>query len=194
MKSNVNPLTLIALAWIAFIALMVFVNTGSEASADAGGQPVPTVQEPTAVPEPPRNPEDPAAIQAPYKKFFLTQGLHGYSYGHQAIDVSAGKGAEILSPISGMVSDYYVDQYGNTTLILDNDVYQVTLMHGNYTVSKGDTVHLGQPIGVEWNNGYTLDFNGNLCAGRDCGYHTHLNIYDKRLGANANPLTLLNIQ
>ena len=32
---------------------------------------------------------------------------------------------------------------------------------------------------------------GNLCAGRNCGYHTHLNVYDKRQAANINPLTLI---
>lgn len=43
----------------------------------------------------------------------------------------------------------------------------------------------------ESNIGYTLDMAGNLCAGRDCGYHTHLNVYDKRLGYNIDPLSLI---
>ena len=31
---------------------------------------------------------------------------------------------------------------------------------------------------------------GNPCRQRQCGYHTHLNVYDKRVQANINPLTL----
>jgi hypothetical protein len=47
-------------------------------------------------------------------------------------------------------------------------------------------------VGTESNHGYTLDIYGNLCAGRDCGYHTHLNVYDRRVGYNVNPMDLLN--
>ncbi len=50
---------------------------------------------------------------------------------------------------------------------------------------------LGQAVGVESNKGYTTDMQGRLCTGRDCGYHTHLNIFDKRLGQNVNPLKLI---
>ena len=49
----------------------------------------------------------------PYDEYILTQGQHGYSYGHAAIDISAGKGATIYSPINGSVTENYVDQYGN---------------------------------------------------------------------------------
>ena len=55
----------------------------------------------------------------------------------------------------------------------------------------GEALGAGQPIGTESNIGYTLDMAGNLCAGRDCGYHTHLNVYDKRLGMNIDPLSLI---
>ena len=134
---------------------------------------------------------DPDALGWPYEYYELTQGPHGMSYGHIAIDLSAGNGATILSPINGEVTQLFVDQYGNPTLILENSRYQVLMLHGDYTVQVGQIVTVGQPVGTESNRGYTLDAFGQLCAGRDCGYHTHLNIFDKQLGANVNPLDML---
>ena len=49
----------------------------------------------------------------------------------------------------------------------------------------------GQVIGSESNQGNTVDWWGRSCRGRDCGYHTHLNIFDKRIGSNVNPLGLI---
>lgn len=135
--------------------------------------------------------DDPDALAWPYEKYVVTQGPHGMSYGHMAIDLSGGKGATILSPISGEVTDLFVDQYGNTTLILENSRYKILMLHGIYTVQVGERVSIRQPVGSESNIGYTLDAYGRLCAGRDCGYHTHLNIFDKQLGANVNPLDVL---
>jgi murein DD-endopeptidase MepM/ murein hydrolase activator NlpD len=137
---------------------------------------------------------DQTAIASPYDHAVLTQGSHGASYGQAAIDIAAGKNAIIKSPINGRVSALYVDQYGNTILVIENDVYRVMMYHGNYSVEEGQHVSIGDEVGREWNNGYTVDWNGNLCAGRDCGYHTHLNIFDKRTGENANPLDLITIK
>jgi hypothetical protein len=134
---------------------------------------------------------DPEAFGSPYEHYTLTQGLHGYSYGHMAIDITAGEGAEILSPIHGEVVGLYVDWLGNTTLEIENQVYMVTMLHGLYTVELGDRVELGQVVGTESNQGNTYDMAGRSCRGRDCGYHTHLNVYDKRLGGNVNPLDLI---
>jgi murein DD-endopeptidase MepM/ murein hydrolase activator NlpD len=136
-------------------------------------------------------PIGPAAIAYPYDNYTLTQGPHGYSYGHMAIDIAAGKGAAVKSPIDGQVSNYYIDEWGNTTLVIDNGKYQVTMLHGNFSVAVGDNVRLGQQVGTEGNNGYTLDMYGNSCRNRDCGYHTHLNVFDKELGTNVNPLNVL---
>jgi murein DD-endopeptidase MepM/ murein hydrolase activator NlpD len=130
-------------------------------------------------------------VIAPYEKYVVTQGPHGQSYGQLAIDLAAGKGAVIRSPIAGTVSALYVDGLGNTTLIIDNPHYQVTLLHGIYEVQVGEQLKLGQPVGYESNQGYTVDAYGNLCSGRDCGYHTHLNIFDKLLNENVNPLNLI---
>jgi murein DD-endopeptidase MepM/ murein hydrolase activator NlpD len=131
------------------------------------------------------------AVAAPYDTYYLTQGLHGQSYGHLAIDIASGKGSTIKSLINGTVTDVTTDQWGNTILVIDNDRYQVTLYHGDYTVSVGEMVAIGQAIGFESNHGYTMDRWGNLCTGRDCGYHTHLNVFDKQAGDNVDPLTLI---
>ena len=136
--------------------------------------------------------DDPLLVLAPYTDYWLTQGPHGESYGHLAIDLAAGEGTTILSPINGAVVANTIDQYGNTTLVLENLAYVVTLLHGLYTVREGEKVRAGQPVGTESNIGYTMDMQGNLCWNRDCGYHTHLNIYDKNLARNVNPLDLIN--
>jgi murein DD-endopeptidase MepM/ murein hydrolase activator NlpD len=129
-----------------------------------------------------------AAFAAPYDDYIVTQGVHGQSYGHYAVDIAAGKGASIISPINGTVTQRYTDEWGNPTIVIENDYYQITMLHGFYTADIGTTVQLGQTVGTESNMGYTMDMFGRLCAGRDCGYHTHLNVYDKRLEANVNPL------
>lgn len=134
---------------------------------------------------------DPEIVVAPYEEYIITQGLHGFAYGHAAIDISGGKNAEIKSPINGVVSASYIDEWGNTTLILDNERYQVLMLHGNYTVGVGETVTAGQAVGTESNQGNTFDMNGRSCRGRDCGYHTHLNIYNKVLATNVDPLSFL---
>ncbi|MCO5186054.1 MAG: M23 family metallopeptidase [Anaerolineae bacterium] len=134
---------------------------------------------------------DATAFVAPYDNYIITQGMHGFSYGHAAIDIAAGKGATIKSSIAGTVTAKYTDGAGNPVLIIENDAYRITLLHGIYTVAVGDTVQLGQPIGEESNIGNVTDMAGNSCRNRDCGYHTHLNVFDKRLGKNVNPEDLL---
>ena len=134
---------------------------------------------------------DPGLVAAPYDQYTLTQGLHGFSYGHMAIDIAAGKNAIIKSPIHGYVAELYTDQYGNPTLVIENDIYQVTMLHGKYKVAVGDQIELGQMVGRESNMGYTTDIWGRSCRNRDCGYHTHLNVFDKRIGSNINPLDVI---
>jgi murein DD-endopeptidase MepM/ murein hydrolase activator NlpD len=152
-------------------------------------QPLP---QPTQPVEPIVITADPTAFGDIYDSYVVTQGPHGFSYGQMAVDLAAGEGATIYSPINGTVTENYIDQYGNPTLIIENEVYQVLLLHGNYSVSVGQTVALGDPVGTESNQGYTKDWAGNLCWGRaGCGYHSHLNVFDKRIGENVNPLDLL---
>lgn len=135
---------------------------------------------------------DPLAFAAPYTDYRLTQGLHGQSYGHLAIDLAAGRGSPVLSPINGVVTGNYTDQYGNTAILIENEVYRVLILHGDFSAQVGTEVHLGDQIGTESNHGYTMDMAGNLCYGREwCGNHTHLNVFDKRVGANVSPLELI---
>jgi murein DD-endopeptidase MepM/ murein hydrolase activator NlpD len=133
---------------------------------------------------------DPTILTFPYDNYILTQGPHGYSYGHMAIDISAGNGATIKSPIFGAVTQFYFDGLGNSTLVIENEKYQIMMLHGAYTVAVGDQLRPGDSVGTESNIGNTYDWAGNSCRGRDCGYHTHLNIFDKELGRNVNPLEL----
>ena len=133
---------------------------------------------------------DAGATSPPYDHYAITQGPHSFDFGQIAIDISAGKGAIIKSPINGIVTGLYIDEWGNTTLLIENDLYVVTLLHGLYTVKVGDKVIIGQPVGQESNQGNTIDAQDRSCRGRDCGYHTHLNIFDKLLGVNLDPLRI----
>lgn len=139
----------------------------------------------------PRIPDDPNTFASPYKKYVVSQGLHDFAYGHMAVDIVAGQGAAIHSPIYGEVAETYVDGVGNTTLVLENARYKVTLLHGDYVVEVGQPVQLGEVVGYESNHGYTIDAHGVPCAGRNCGYHTHLNVFDKEKQRNVNPLVLM---
>ena len=211
MRKKPDAMTLVGLAVLLIFAAGIFRNSTTRVAADA----VPEVPNPAAVaaaattaaeaqaalPEP-APAEDPAAAEAlarntaiamPYDTYFLTQGLHGESYGHLAIDIAAGNGSTIDSIINGTVTGTGYDQWSNTYIQIENDIYTALYMHGIYGLAVGDVVAAGQVIGTESNVGYTLDSYDNVCgySGRDCGYHTHLNVFDKRLGLNIDPLTLI---
>lgn len=138
---------------------------------------------------------DPSVVYYPYipeDEYFLTQKLHGQSYGHLAIDVASGNGTTLHSPLcDATVTFNGYDQWGNTMIKFQNKHYpEVMLLHGNFTVPVGTFVQFDTVIGTESNIGYTTDMAGNLCAGRDCGYHTHINIKDVN-GNNIDPLSVL---
>jgi murein DD-endopeptidase MepM/ murein hydrolase activator NlpD len=187
MQPKIDGLSIAALALILFLGANLLNDASPAAGASLADQPA--AQAPTPQPIQP----DPEDFEAPYATFTLTQGIHGASYGHMAIDIAAGEGVTILSPIHGEVTEFYLDEWGNPTLIIENEIYRVTLMHGDYSVSVGQSVALGEPVGVESNQGYTTDLVGNPCWERPgCGYHTHLNVYDKIRGKNVDPLELIN--
>lgn len=167
------PLTVILVSAVLFYALshVTFVSSATSLDTGIGGTPTDFV--------------------SPYDNYTLTQGAHGYSYGHMAVDIAAGKGATIFSPIHGEVTEMYIDGIGNPTLVIENEVYRVTMLHGDYSVQIGENLKAGESVGTESNLGNTTDMQGNSCRNRDCGYHTHLNIFDKRISANINPLDLL---
>lgn len=150
----------------------------------AGTSPQP---QPTLTPTPEEGDD---VFRIPYKKgdYTVTQGIHGQSYGHFAVDLAGGKGTTIYSPINGVVKKKYTDQYGNPTLVLENSRWRVTLLHGNFSVNVGDRVKIGQKIGKEGNQGIVECADGKRPNGRNCGYHTHVNLYDKNKGKNVNPL------
>lgn len=186
-----SDLSVVAIVFLAFLLWQVVSGGAVEVIGSVSTLESGEITQPTLSPTPVI---DHITFSAPYDEFWITQRLHGQSYGHLAIDISGGKGATIRSPINGVVTERYMDGYGNTVLIIENDIWQVTMYHGNYTAAQGERVVLGQPLGTEWNHGYTTDMQGRSCRDRDCGYHTHLNVLDKRIGKNINPLRLLGIE
>lgn len=205
MRIRIDGMTLVGVAILMLFAVNIvrgWAGEGNPALAPTNEQGTPVAHMtpvPGTLPTPPVAeqvaPTPDAAwneqIAMPYDTYFLTQGVHGQSYGHYAIDIAAGNGSTIYSIINGTVTGAGYDQWGNTFIQIENDYYVVLYLHGVYTPALGEGVAAGQPIGTESNIGYTLDWAGNLCAGRDCGYHTHLNVYDKRLGTNIDPLSLI---
>ena len=183
MRKKPDAMTLVGLAVLLIFAAGIFRNSTTRVAADA----VPETPNPAAIaaaateaaaaqaglPETAPPAEDPAAADAlarntavsvPYDTYFLTQGLHGESYGHLAIDIAAGNGSTIYSIINGTVTGTGYDQWNNTYIQIENDVYTVLYMHGVYGLAVGDAVTAGQVIGTESNIGYTLDRYGNVCG------------------------------
>jgi murein DD-endopeptidase MepM/ murein hydrolase activator NlpD len=201
---SIDGLVLVALGLVAFMGYSLLRDLQAQDVEATAMNDAPAIQAVTDLTEqvgsgrasppelkPESLPVDYTAIAAPYEHYTITQGPHGFSYGHMAIDLAAGKGAAIKSPINGTATALYIDQWGNPTLVIENDYYQVTMLHGKYKVEVGQEVELGQMVGKESNLGYTTDMYGYSCRDRDCGYHTHLNIFDKRIGANINPLDVI---
>lgn len=188
---RVDVMALAAVALLLFLGLQLMIDRGRPApAAPDTAQPAERAAPEQAVPAPESLAPAPA-VASPYETYNLTQGPHGASYGHMAIDIAAGEGATVRSPINGTVTALYVDVWGNTVIVIENPWYQVTMLHGDYTVAVGQPVHQGDSVGTESNNGYTTDMQGNSCRNRNCGYHTHLNVFDKTLGGNVNPLDIL---
>ena len=192
-----NGMTIVGIAFLVLIAISIFRDQRPLTTEFVSEAPITITQQggqPTAVAS---SDSAPASVPVktnpvyPYEEYTITQGVHGFSYGHMAIDIAAGEGATIMSPIDGEITALYTDEWGNPTLVIENDFYQITFLHGKYSVVLGEQVRQGQPIGSESNLGYTMDMQGNLCYGRNCGYHSHLNIFDKQLGTNVNPLDIL---
>lgn len=158
----------------------------SEEAATAEGIPGSRPENPE-IPEV-ESPGDFGRIYAPGTIYVKTQGPHGMSYGHYAIDYAARAGAPLVSPINGVVTANYIDGYGNPTLIIENQKFKVTLLHmDTITVDVNESVAMGDSIGTEGNKGYTMS-RGQMCGtGSSCGYHIHLNVFDKEVGQNVDP-------
>lgn len=141
---------------------------------------------------------NPAVLVGPYKGVYgegkdyqITQGLHDRQYG-AAIDVKAGAGSTVYSSINGLVIRNHPNGEGTTTLIIRNSMYQLKLMHGNYTVNVGDMITAGQPVGTESNLGNVKDGYGKKCVpGTDCGNHTHINIVKLDKDVSIDPTNII---
>lgn len=121
------------------------------------------------------------APNSPYKEAWLTQGIHGCDYGHAAIDMVAVGDTTIYAPITGCVTRNGYDGVGNTVWVIENEQYQVTLLHGVYNVYPPECVKRGFPIGVE------------AGIGRSTKPHAHMNVYDEICGCNVNPRLLIKL-
>jgi len=158
-RIRVDAFAIVAIAFLGFLFYNALADWGASGlaadkpsewsvqSADEVATPLATgggLAAPTEAP-----PEiDVDTLRYPYDTFTLTQGPHGMSYGHMAIDLTGGKGATIYSPLNGVVTQLYIDEYGNPTLVIENAHYQVILMHGVYTVKVGENITIGQPVGT----------------------------------------------
>lgn len=134
----------------------------------------------------------------PYEKYTVSQEEHGGSYGHAAIDITAGAGATVLAPICGEVK-IYIDGVGNTAIDINNRNYRATLLHDDFFQAlDGQWVEVGTPIGTEGNNGNVRCGDGlhpsSSRFGPNCGHHSHWNMFVKPLGMSVYPTNLVNAQ
>lgn len=135
----------------------------------------------------------PDAFRLPYDEgeYSITQGEHD---GNRSVDLKAGHGAEVKSPINGVVTEIFTDGLGNTAVRIKNQRYTVTILHGDYHVEVGDELKIGEPIGTESNNGNTrgtVDGVVIQCNNRPgCGDHTHITVFDNEENVFLNAFNL----
>jgi hypothetical protein len=126
----------------------------------------------------------------------VTWGLHGQNYGDCAIDLGGGNGAKVISPINGIVTQRFTDGLGNPTIRIENSIFIIDLLHGNWDVKVGQKLTIGDQVGTESNQGNTgyIDANGvfHFCGtGSSCGYHVHFDVA-RRGKTCVDPQTLIN--
>ena len=117
------------------------------------------------------------APNPPYEEFTGSQDIHGCGYGHAAVDIVGVNDKTILSPINGRVIKNGYDGIGNTVLVIENEQYTITMLHGVYEVEGA--VSRGQRVGVE------------ASIGNSYSPHTHLSIYDRTIGKNVPPYSVM---
>jgi murein DD-endopeptidase MepM/ murein hydrolase activator NlpD len=185
--SGPHPVLLLVFGLVALGFLASFlVRGGTSLSEESPG-------ERQGVARPALDVGDEDAFASPYARFLVTQGAHaggGWWYGALAIDLGNGRGTPLLSAINGWVSEAGADEFGSTYIVLENSRWRVLMMHGDYSVGLGEVVQVGQQVGTESNNGFTVGPTGIVCNGiPGCGEHTHLAIWE--YGTEVNPLDLL---
>lgn len=131
------------------------------------------------------NGHKPGNLQPIYSHYRFSKEL---AHGRAGYDLmGGGKDSPIFAPITGEVIYQYYQHNGNPLLIIENDSYRVKLLHGYWNTAEGDRVNQGEIIGYEGNMGLTFR-DGQFCGtGSNCGYHTHIEVWDK---INNSPVNL----
>lgn len=102
---------------------------------------------------------------------------------HHGVDLDAGSGTQIKSPLDGEVIDAEIrdDNCGGTIYIKHADGYKTRYCHcKQINVKKGDVVKKGHIIGL------TGGGNGEIGQGRSTGPHLHFEVYKD--GKTVNPM------
>lgn len=133
--------------------------------------------------------DETSSIAPIYKNYSVSNAsLHGVP-GWEGVDIYAGCGKPVLSPISGIVAFNGLDGYNQVDergvvreqtpmITIKNDRYTVTIMHGNYTAPIGTRVVTGEQVGTEGSQGMST------------GCHSHVVV--KENGKLKNYLDILN--
>lgn len=98
--------------------------------------------------------------------------LHGLS-GWKGVDITSGCGSPIYAPFSGIVTYQGLDGYNHiengivweqaTMLTIQgNNGLELTLLHGAYSVSGGDSIVAGQQIGTENSYGWSTGCHSHV--------------------------------
>lgn len=209
-----NLLLKLVLVGVLVLAILVFAVTRPQAQQAATSPPsvslsppipVPTTEAPIAPPPSTNSHSDPSDCDPNLVWEIYDPGWVKSQDPHmgQAIDVGAGSGKVIHSPICGWVKHNGMGGHenANTMLVIDNSLYSITMYHGVFdsSLQVGSAVALGQAIGTESNIGWTyktiindlgeeeMEYCG---AGSSCGYHTHISIWDARISAEVDISTI----
>ncbi len=99
---------------------------------------------------------------------------------HDGVDIAIPTGTRLYSAVTGKVKEaYYSDSAGNMVTVQTESGWEVTYMHmDSLSVSAGQTVFRGQPVG----------FSGN--TGNSTGPHLHIRVHDAE-GRKINPVFII---
>jgi hypothetical protein len=105
----------------------------------------------------------------------LTQDLHGCSYHLPGLDISSSNRTALLqAPLTGEVTTY-VDQWGNSTIRIENDEWIAWLLHARTYLVEDGRVQIGDAVGIMGAVGYAT------------GPHVHYSLYNKEKESFVDP-------
>ena len=107
-----SHLSLVALLWLLLAGFIIASDSAPEAQSVASQHD--SAIDGAAFASDARTGE--SAFRMPYDTYTVTQGPHGFEYGHAALDLGAGEGASIHAPITGVVTLNTIDDLQNTVL------------------------------------------------------------------------------